>query len=64
MEYCMEKIVDVEKKAAGVADLLEVAKGYCDYNLGKCKELSSVGTMLEYILKTQRELVKTLDSFD
>lgn len=56
------------KKVAGLGeritrniDLLEIVKCYCEHNFDKGREICTVGSALEVILKEQRAIA---DSFD
>lgn len=58
----IDKINDLEQKINFSIDLLEVAKGFCEINYDKASEMSSISTVIEILLKNQKELAGNLDS--
>ena len=61
MESFAEKISHIEKQIITNIDLLEIAKGYCEYNFDKSSEISALGAILSIILEEQKELAQCFD---
>lgn len=61
MENILNKFSKIEEKITLSMDLLEVAKGYCEYNFDKGQEVVALNSILEIILKNQKELSDQLD---
>ena len=61
MESFAEKISHIEKQITTNIDLLEIAKGYCEYNFDKSSEISALGAILSIILEEQKELAQCFD---
>ena len=57
----LEKLSTIEEKIVLSIDLLEIAKNYCEFNFDKGKEISAIGTILEVVLNTQRNLADEID---
>ena len=52
---------DFEALIADNIDLLEIAKGYCEYNHDKSIAMATMRTMLNVILKNQKNIAQKLD---
>lgn len=61
MENILNNLVQLEEKITLSLDLLEVAKGYCEYNFDKGQEVVAICSILEVVLEAQRELADKLD---
>ena len=61
MENTLNNLVQLEEKITLSLDLLEVAKGYCEYNFDKGQEVVAICSILEVVLEAQRELADKLD---
>ena len=61
MENILNKFSKIEEKITLSMDLLEVAKGYCEYNFDKGQVVVALNSILEIILKNQKELADQLD---
>lgn len=57
----MDKIIELEQRLNVNVDLLEVAKSYCDLNSDKSTEMSSLSSVLDIVLKNQKDIAKNLD---
>lgn len=57
-----EKIREIETKIFDNISLLELAQGYCIANFEKSVEISTLQTVLDILLKQQKELAKDVDS--
>jgi len=58
-----ENIIDIETKLAENINLLEVAKGFCEFNYDKSEEVVALSSLLEIVLKNQRYIAEKVDSF-
>jgi len=61
MENIVNQLSKIEAQALSNINLLEIAKDYCKFNMGKCSEISTLETLLDVILTVQRELTDNLD---
>ena len=61
MENILKKTMLIEEKITLSLDLLEVAKGYCEKNFDKGKEVVALSSILQVILDVQRDLIDTLE---
>ena len=52
---------DFEALIADNIDLLEIAKDYCEYNHDKSIAMATMRTMLNVILKNQKNIAQKLD---
>lgn len=59
----IEKINSIERNINLNIDLLDVAKDFCEFNFDKAAEISALFTMLEIMLKKQKELATEFDMF-
>lgn len=59
----IEQIIDLEKLLNSNTDLLEIAKVYCESNCNKSPEVSSLISILEIVLKNQKNVIRKLDTF-
>ena len=62
MENTLNNLIKLEEKITLSLDLLEVAKGYCEYNFDKGQEVVAICSILEVVLEAQKELADTIDS--
>ena len=56
-----ENVVDIEEKVISNLNLLELAKAYCELNYDKSDELLVISTVIDIVLKNQKELIKKID---
>lgn len=55
-------IASLEAQLNKGIDLLEMAKTYCEYNCDKSDEISTLFSILELIIKEQKDTVKSLET--
>ncbi len=58
----IKTIANLEAQLNKGIDLLEIAKTYCEYNCDKSDEISTLFSILELIIKEQKNTVKSLES--
>lgn len=56
-----DNILNLEQKITFSIGLLEVAKTFCDFHYEKSQEFISLSSVLEVLLKNQKELAANLD---
>lgn len=56
-----DSILNLEQKITFSINLLEVAKSYCDFHYDKSQEFIALSSVLDVLLKNQRELAGKLD---
>ena len=61
MEDLIVKISHIEEQITLNINLLEIARGYCEYNFDKACEISTLGSLIEIILDNQQNLAKNVD---
>ncbi len=61
MENALKNYTLLVEKVTLTLDLLEIAKGYCQYNFDKGQEIVALCSILEVILEAQRYLADKLD---
>lgn len=64
MENTLKNIIELEENVMQSIDLLEVAKGYCEYNFERCSEVSKIGTIINFVLDKQKDLANKLDNIN
>ncbi len=52
----------LEQKMTLCSDLLEIAKTYCEFAYDKKNSVSALGSIIDVILTTQREIADRFDS--
>ena len=57
----LEKLNSFEQKINFNIDLLEVTKCFCDMNYDKAPEITTISTILDVLLTTQKELATDFD---
>ncbi len=57
----LEFITDLEPLIFDNISLLEVAKGYCEFNQDKSNSIASVIAILDIILKNQKDIARMID---
>ena len=62
MEDFAKKFSLVGEQITSDIDLLEIVKGYCDYNFDKCRGLRTISSLVEIILKEQKVLAENFDN--
>ncbi len=60
--FDVEKIITLEEKMNLSIDLLEIAKTYCESNYDKSSEFTALWSMLDIILKNQKEAARGIDN--
>lgn len=60
--FNLDKINDLEVKATEIANLLEMAKGYCYAKLDTSLEITVLYTAINQILAMQKEVMNDLDN--
>lgn len=58
----IKTIANLEEQLNRGIDLLEIAKTYCEFNCDKSDEIATLFSVLELIVKEQRNTVKSLES--
>lgn len=61
MENILNNITFLEEKVTLSLDLLEIAKGYCEYNYDKGPEVVAVGSIMDVIAKVQKDIADDID---
>ncbi len=61
MENILKKSMLIEEKITLSLDLLEVAKGYCEYNFDKGQEVVALGSVLDVLVDVQKDIAGYLD---
>ena len=61
MENALNKYTKLEEKITLCLDLLEVARGYCEYNFDKGQEVVALHSVIELILETHRDIAEEFD---
>ena len=61
MENTLNKFTQIEEKITLSLDLLEIAKGYCEYNFDKGQEVAALRSILEILFETQKNLADKID---
>ena len=54
-------IADIEPLIFDNISLLEVAKGYCEFNQEKSSSIVSIIAILDIILKNQKDIARKID---
>ncbi len=61
MENTLNKYTKLEEKITLSMDLLEVARGYCEYNFDKGQEVVALHSVIELLLETHRDIAEEFD---
>lgn len=56
-------INDLEEQTFLSINLLEVAKTYCDFNYDKSDEITALGSIINIVLKNQKDVARKIDKF-
>ena len=57
----MEKILGIEEQININADLLQIARDYCEFNIDNSKIASILLSLIEILLQNQRNIVADID---
>ena len=57
----MEKILGIEEQININADLLQIARDYCEFNIENSKVASILLSLIEILLQNQRNIVADID---
>ena len=58
----MRNFIELEKDLHKNIDLLKIAKSYCDSNYEKSDEITTLGSLLELIIKKQADVIVKLSN--
>ena len=58
-----EEVAQIEERIILNIELLEIAKSYCEYNFDKASEVSTLGAILDVILREQKALADSFDGY-
>ena len=57
----MEKLLGIEEQININADLLQIARDYCEFNIDNSKVVSPLLSLIEILLQNQRNIVVDID---
>ena len=57
----MEKFLGIEEQININADLLQIARDYCEFNIDNSKVVSPLLSLIEILLQNQRNIVVDID---
>ncbi len=61
MENILKKTTLIEEKITLSLDLLEVAKGYCEKNFDKGKEVVALSSVIDILIDVQKNIADFID---
>ncbi len=61
MENILKKTTLIEEKITLSLDLLEVAKGYCEKNFDKGKEVVALSSVIDILIDVQKDIADFID---
>ena len=61
MENTLKNITALEEKITMSINLLEIAKGYCEYNFDKGEEVIALHSIIDIVLEIQQKLANELE---